>query len=55
MLVDNKTVLSLQVEPSELPAEDASRATASSASVAEVAGMSYEKIKREIQQMPDAS
>ncbi len=47
VLVDNKTVLSLQVQPSELPARTEPR-NRELRKVAEAAGMSYEKVKREM-------
>ncbi len=47
VLVDNKTVLSLQVQPSELPQQTEPR-NRELRKVAEVAGMSYDKVKREM-------
>jgi len=47
VLVDNKTVLSLQVQPSDLPRRAAPRSR-ELRKLAEVAGMSYAKVKREI-------
>ena len=47
VLVDNKTVLSLQVQPSELPQQNEPR-NDELRRVAEVAGMSYGKVKDEM-------
>lgn len=47
VLVDNKTVLSLQVQPSELPKRNSKR-NSELRKVAEVAGMSYSKVKDEM-------
>jgi penicillin-binding protein 2 len=47
VLVDNKTVLSLQVQPSELPRRNEQR-NRELRKVAEVAGMSYSKVKDEM-------
>lgn len=47
VLVDNKTVLSLQVQPSDLPRRAAPRSR-ELRRLADVAGMSYAKVKREM-------